>query len=237
MIKRFLSVFCCFVLLGGAAALAVSPLKLAQTIKDYALKKNPDWQGLEIRVTFKQGEKSVELIKAEPDNAQLVIADGYGTARAAGETLLPVTVKSSKGIKKYFVRARISALKNIAVAARPIKRGATIMTGDLTMEARDVATMPRTFFTGTGKLVSSEAKTNILKDSVVLTWMVRPVPVIKANQETTILVMSKGLLVRTKGKALQDGYVGDSIRVQRLDSRTMLTGAVNSAGQVEVELK
>ena len=65
------------------------------------------------------------------------------------------------------------------------------------------------------------------------TMLKKPV-VIKRGDQTVITAGSGGLLVRMSGKALEDGVLGEQIRVQNLTSKRTIQGEVQSDGSVSI---
>ena len=62
---------------------------------------------------------------------------------------------------------------------------------------------------------------------------VKPEMVVKRNQNVSIKVDRMGLLVTALGKTLQDGRVGDCIKVQNLSSQRIIIAKVKEDGSVE----
>lgn len=81
-----------------------------------------------------------------------------------------------------------------------------------------------------------EAKRQLPANTVISTGMVGPVnpPVLlKRNQTVIIKFDSKGLLVTAIGRALQDGHLGEYIKVQNVNSQRIIMAKVNEDGSVE----
>jgi len=69
--------------------------------------------------------------------------------------------------------------------------------------------------------------------SADMVGLVKPPILLKRNQTILIKVDRLGLFVTTIGKALQDGGVGEYIKVQNLNSQRIITAKVNEDGSVE----
>ena len=61
----------------------------------------------------------------------------------------------------------------------------------------------------------------------------KPKILLKRNQNVVIKVDRPGLLIPAIGKTLQDGRVGEYIKVQNVDSRRIIMAKVNKDGSVE----
>ena len=86
-------------------------------------------------------------------------------------------------------------------------------------------------------VVGQEAVSTIATDTVLAEWMLRRVPVIQKGDSIHLLVTNKGLTLTMKGKALDDGGIGDTIRVQSsFQSKKILEGEVVNETTVRVHI-
>jgi flagella basal body P-ring formation protein FlgA len=80
------------------------------------------------------------------------------------------------------------------------------------------------------------AKRRLRPNTVIRPEMVgypEPPVLLKRNQNVVIKIDRLGLLVTANGKAVQDGKVGECIRVQNVDSQRIIMAKVNEDGTVE----
>lgn len=80
------------------------------------------------------------------------------------------------------------------------------------------------------------AKRRIPAKTVLRPNMLGPVksPIIaKRNQKVVIRIVNPGFLIRTFGKAMQDGRAGEYIKVRNVDSQRIILVRVNEDGSVE----
>jgi len=61
----------------------------------------------------------------------------------------------------------------------------------------------------------------------------RPAVVVGRNQTVVIRIERPGILVTAIGKAMQDGRVGEYIKVRNVDSQRIILAKVNEDGAVE----
>ncbi len=66
-----------------------------------------------------------------------------------------------------------------------------------------------------------------------MTGPVRPKVVVKRHQNVLIKINMFGLLVTANGRTMQDGRLGEYIRVQNVDSQRVIMAKVNEDGSVE----
>jgi flagella basal body P-ring formation protein FlgA len=231
-----LTVCCLDGLVGLASAIDQPERALIETVKNFALEKYPSWSGLEIKVTLKQADKLIDELKDLKGDLKLKITENYYSLRPAGNTILPIQYLASGRLIKTFLRAQIEVRKKIVTATRQIKRGQSLEPESVQLAERDIALLPQTFFDDPKKVIGAEAKTLITQNSVVLEWMVKRPPLIRRGAAVTIALISDNLLVKCQGVALEEGYAGGIIDVQRKDNRIRLKGKVINNNQVEVRL-
>ena len=79
------------------------------------------------------------------------------------------------------------------------------------------------------------AKRNISRGGSILPNMVgppRPAILVKRNQSVIIRIEAGGLTITTTGKMVDEGAVGDIVRVRNVDSLRVITAKVNEDGTV-----
>ncbi|BDU50218.1 flagellar basal body P-ring formation chaperone FlgA [Haliovirga abyssi] len=61
--------------------------------------------------------------------------------------------------------------------------------------------------------------------------------IFKRNSLVTIYVDYNGIKLKATGKALEDGYIGDNIRVLNINSKKIINGIVTKEGMIKLEIK
>jgi flagella basal body P-ring formation protein FlgA len=80
------------------------------------------------------------------------------------------------------------------------------------------------------------ARRQLAKGAVIQSAMVRsakPQLVLKRNETVLIRIEMPGLLVTAMGKAMQDGRIGEYIKVRNIDSKRIILARVNKDATVE----
>lgn len=210
--------------------------RLVKLAQDLVLAKHPEWAGLNIKVTLKFADKLIGDLRGMDDNASMSVMEGYENVNPVGSVILPVAVISGAETKKMFVRAQVEVFKSVVAAADTIKRNETITAEQLKLMEKDIAMVPQKYYEKTEQLVGTEAKTNIPENSTLYDWMVREKPLVRRGDAVMLLVTSDNVMVKTKGTALTDGYLGKEVVVKRADVNKTLKGNLISKGEVEVKL-
>lgn len=116
------------------------------------------------------------------------------------------------------------------VPTRTIRANATISETDVTLKQ---IKKPNAF-ARTSDVVGQEARTTLYAGRPILFDDVGPPAVVARNQIVVVKFKSAGLIIHTEGRSLQRGGIGDRIRIMNLDSRTTVSGQVQSDGSVRV---
>jgi len=221
---------------GNALALSDPEQKVAEVIKDYVVAKQPEWSKDEVQITFKLAEKTFEGLKAYSDAAQIKVLEVYPEFKPVGSVVFPLLITDGEGSEKVLLRAKVEVMKKIAAAAATIKKGKVLETSDVKFEVRDVALLPPKYFVESVSLAGKEAKIGIPKNSTLFEWMVGEPPLVRRGDGVSVRVSEPGLMVRTRGEAMEDGYRDAEIKIKRADSKKMIVGKVISPSEVEVKL-
>jgi flagellar basal body P-ring formation protein FlgA len=126
---------------------------------------------------------------------------------------------------------------DIEIAATPqvaaVRMGRTQMNVTIRVNGEKRLTFP-VFLNSNQKVIPNSAITQITP--VTILKPLNDTTVIKAQQRVTMQVKLGDLVVSAQGDALQDGKIGQRIRVLNIDSKKMVVGTVNGPGTIEVDL-
>lgn len=156
--------------------------------------------------------------------------------KSADKNLVKVRTAVFSGDEEVGMREVIFRLKYTsrrAVTVVDIPRGGVINTENVKVEQTTSSYIEPDNWTAPYGLI---AKRQLRPDTVIRPEMVgypEPPVVLKRNQNVVIKIDTLGLLVTANGKAVQEGKVGECIRVQNVDSRRIIMAKVNEDGTVE----
>ena len=133
-----------------------------------------------------------------------------------------------------YVPVTVTSEVQVLTLLQALPRDAIITEGDV-----DVVTLRRRP-TGLPTLsdpmqaIGLAAKRALSEGTELRPTMLKQPVVIKRGDQTVITAGSGGLSVRMTGKALEDGVLGEQIRVQNLASKRTIQGEVQSDGSVSI---
>ena len=134
------------------------------------------------------------------------------------------------------VSLNIRVFKDLLVPVRKIDRH-ELLTQDLfTVKRFDVTSLTERMFTDPEEIAGYRAKQNLMPDRYITPNRVERVPDVENGGPITIVGNSDFLEIQARGVALQQGYIGESIKVKNMASQKILTGKITSPGVVEVAI-
>ena len=123
----------------------------------------------------------------------------------------------------------------VVYAARPIERGQTISENDIYLEEKDVSSVPQRVVYDPKEVIGKKAKRNIPASMMLRNNLVEYPSAVKKGDLVTILAQSGALRISTKGEAVEDGILGEAIKVRNLRSKKIVGGTVVERGVVKVD--
>jgi flagella basal body P-ring formation protein FlgA len=150
---------------------------------------------------------------------------------------VPVTATlevAGVAVKRGVITVRVESLARALVAVRPLKRGAEIRDEDLVVQNRVIASLPRGYLTQRSQAVGLQAVRAVPMGAFIVDTMLVEKPIIKRGEIVALRFESNGLRIDGRGRASEDGKVGDRIRVVGEWARRELSGQVSSDGVVHV---
>ncbi len=128
---------------------------------------------------------------------------------------------------------RLKYTSRRAVTVVDIPRGAVINTENVKVEETTSNYIePDNWTVPYGLITKRRLRSNTVIRSEMVGYPEPPV-VLKRNQNVVIKIDTLGLLVTANGKAVQDGRVGECVRVRNVDSQRIIMAKVNEDGTVE----
>lgn len=168
-------------------------------------------------------------------NKRNILAIGGGSKNIVGPQEFLLDIKGTNGIPtRTKVAAVVRTPEMVVVAARPLRRDEV-----LTEEALKLKVLPRgklaeqQYFTDYGSLLGQQMRRGLSTGLPITDAIVGPPVVITRSQLVTIECSSGAIVVKTSGKALASGAVGDLIEVE-MPGRIKATGSIVDSMTVRV---
>lgn len=121
-----------------------------------------------------------------------------------------------------------AALGDSLVAARVIKANTAVVAEDVMLVAADIPGA----LSDPLQAIGQESRIAIYPGRPVFGTNLGPAAAVERNQIVTLTYRVGGLAIRTEGRALARGGVGEIIEVMNLSSRTKITGRIDAGGGI-----
>lgn len=143
-----------------------------------------------------------------------------------------VGVRCGDGQTRY-LQARVTAMGQYWVAAQDIAVGTLVTESMLEARSGDLTALPRQAVLDENVAVGRVTTRTLARGSVIQASQLQAPSLIQRNRTVSVEAVGQGFRVVRQGEALQDGALGDTVRV-RMGNRSILTGVVAGNGVVKV---
>ncbi|MBN1212275.1 MAG: flagellar basal body P-ring formation protein FlgA [candidate division Zixibacteria bacterium] len=133
------------------------------------------------------------------------------------------------------VRFEIRKFAEVLVTTGKIKRHEILTEDKMTLKMMDITSLPEQPVNSLVTVNGYRSKRNLSTGRIVTLSAVEPVPDIEVGREVSIICANGLFSVRTSGKALQDGWAGDYVKVKNENSGKIVLARVVDEGAVVVD--
>ena len=209
--------------LGSLSAFAAGTFEPVQSIADAAIRAiAPDAQGNPQVTAQAAVDASLRMPQCDQALQAVVARPGVAEVGCNGTTSW-----------KLYVPVKVSRIADVVVLSRPIGMGQTIDRSMLSLEPRDTGSLTGEAIYSVDEAVGYQpARPLSAGHALMRSDLVAP-RVIRRGDLVVIISHAGSVEVRSQGKALRDGAVGDLISVENQSSRRQVQARVIGAGQVE----
>lgn len=138
--------------------------------------------------------------------------------------------------KPIMISGTLELMTTIPVLSRAIHFGETIEEKDITTIQLPTRKINKSVITQVSDLIGTQPRNTSLRPQVAISrqQVVRPHDV-KKDSFVVISYIKPHMVLTTKGKAMQDGYRGETIRVENIDSQKVIKATIEGVGHVFVD--
>ena len=192
------------------------------------------------RLTWVNGKIALEKFKIEPENLRIPKRFRYKvkffSPPTVGSVCALITFYDENYRKEAILRVwgYVEAEVPVVVALRPIRCRSIIRKEDIALELKPLSRLPQDVIFKKVYVIGKQARVSIAPGTVLRMSYVELPVIIKRNQQVSIIAKGKCIVVRASGKALENGRLGEIIRVMNLESKRVVWAKVISPQEVEV---
>ena len=191
--------------------------------------KNTSQIGGEIRLRDVVLPEYIILGKGEKIYIQI-----YGnTIKPGSNTVYFITLKDKKITKKRSGRFFLDVFKPVPCAKRPLNIGEPLTPDKITFVKKNLAYLPKNIWDG--KTGPYRIKVPIGAMQPITMERLEPIPVVSRGQKVKLVYEGNSIILRTIGRCLEDGNIGDFIKVLNIQSHRVVYAKVVGRETVKVE--
>lgn len=135
---------------------------------------------------------------------------------------------------KLYVPTQVSVLAPVAVAARPLARGQRIGAGDLRLEKRELGKLGADVLKDPRQALDYVVTRSVAAGSVLTLRLLAAPRLVQRGHRVQLEAEAQGLSIRMAGVALDDGALGDTVRVRNPSSKRVVQAVVTALGRVRL---
>jgi flagella basal body P-ring formation protein FlgA len=121
------------------------------------------------------------------------------------------------------------------VLTRSIKKGEVLKESDFVVRQIRV-NKAGMYASRASDVVGYSLRRSLSQGEAIVLNLIADAPIIERGKGVTIIVRDEGLMVKAKGEALENGALGDEIKVRNIASKAVLTAIVIASDTVEVKV-
>ncbi len=154
--------------------------------------------------------------------------------RTYGNTSLRVSCSEPVQWKLY-LPVSIDLFDDVLVSTQPLLRGQIIDTNSVEYQKSNISRLSSGYYSRGKNLENLEASRNLAQGTLLTPANLRPRLMVKTGQQVTLILIYKGLSIRSSGKALQSAHFGQIVKVRNSQSNKIVEGIV--AGEALVKIR
>lgn len=151
-----------------------------------------------------------------------------------GRASFSVLLRTGDVEKKVLVSGEVRVWTKVPLASRRIARGEVLSPEAMTMEVMELSRLPRGIVLDPQALLGKRAKTSLPPGSPFRWDQVEVPPVVKKGDKVRIVLTTPNLKVQALGEVLEEGRIGDRVRVRNLGSGKEIVAEVLDGSTLEV---
>jgi flagellar basal body P-ring formation protein FlgA len=189
------------------------------------------WQAEEIGIRSIENLKSISL---PPGDVKLRVSSRGVPASFRSVVLSIEATLDGKLLRTFWIKADICVRALVVQVARPVSYRSALAADDV-REAYCEIEDPRSHcIRSASAVIGWIAKRALSQGEVLTTQCVDAASLVHTGDTIWLVAQSKGIKVEILVRALQDGKLGDRIKIRNLDSDRALTAVVTGQGEVRI---
>ncbi len=170
---------------------------------------------------------ALPMFAVEPHEVTDFRLDLFSTKPVIGTVPVKITfLLDGGGSLTYAATARVRVYASVLVAAERLNRHEIVTQEALRVETREITNLTDAYFTVPAEVAGKRARRVISPGNMLKASDVEAIPLVNRGAGVTVAIVLGKVTVTSKAKALEDGEMGEIIKVQDLTTGKRLVGTV-----------
>lgn len=135
-----------------------------------------------------------------------------------------------------YVPIKITLLKTIFVAKHPLMKGTRVTEEDIYQTEMDVQKLKQGYFSDNKEVLGQVCKQHILADNPLTPYNIELPKLVQRGEQVAIIIAHDNLNISMDGIAINDGVLGETIKVKNLSSKRIVEAQVSGIKKVMVNI-
>ena len=154
-----------------------------------------------------------------------------------GPTVLRVGIDvDGKTQRMMSVTADIRHMRPVLIACRMLQRGEALVEEMFELDERDITALRHDYFSEPAMLQGLQTRRSLAVGSILTGNHIEAIPIVRRGDEVQLIARTSRLSVSALGLAMQNGGVGERIRVKNSDSGKILYGQILDSYTIQIGL-
>ena len=203
----------------------------AKIYREYVFKNMP-WKKEDVNISDIK-VSSTNFIPGENNITVKVVADS--SLPFLGNTPLSVVLfRDGERVGSVRVVGKVNVFKPIAKAARNIKSREIISRDDIRFVRENLADLPHDVIVSPEEIIGKETAHSFRVNEVIRKRDIAEPLLVQKGDIVTIMISIPGLLITSKGQALEGGRLGQMMKVKNIATKRVVLGMVKGQKTVQV---
>ncbi|NLJ12520.1 flagellar basal body P-ring formation chaperone FlgA [Denitrificimonas caeni] len=135
-----------------------------------------------------------------------------------------------------FVPGQVDLYREVAVSLRSLARNSVVQAADVQLAERDVSSLRQGYILNLENVIGQKLTRPIQPNQVISANFLKAAAAVNKGDAVVISARGSSMFVRMPGIALEEGAIGQQIKVRNARSQRTVHARVTAPGQVEVAM-
>jgi flagella basal body P-ring formation protein FlgA len=207
--------------------------KVGQDAIEAALRAEFKRRGLNGKVEIELAGRGLEMNLPTGVPATLAVQH-FDYDERGGRFMAVVAASADAPASRLTVQGRTYPLVDVPVLARRVNAGEVIQKDDIEWTAVRAEQLNRSVLTDAGRLIGQEVRRGMSAGQSVRASDIRSPIIVGKGSIVTMILHTPKMQLTSKGRAMEDASMGDSVRIMNTQSKTVVEATVVGANTVQV---